>query len=137
MKYLSNNDNDFNPFNSIIQGGNQQDTSSSIKDNNSTSVNTNQSKMTTNKQKSDKETEINQGNIINFIPNYGDICLPLDLDRYPKEYHSLIVELITILENIMLENELINYADYKAKEVDETVKDMFIYIKSMSQNIKQ
>lgn len=134
MKYLSNQEKEFNPFNMSNIAGNEQETSL-IKDNININSISNSNQLIIKKPKSDKEVKESDYN--KLTPNYGDICLPLELERYPKDYHSFVVDLKTILETITLANDLITNADYKSSRVDEAARDMFVYIQNMSQTIRQ
>jgi hypothetical protein len=46
----------------------------------------------------------NNNNIGNFENNYGDICLDLEPEKYPKKYKKFLNELITLLNSISISN---------------------------------
>ena len=43
-------------------------------------------------------------NMRNFENNYGDICLDLEPEKYPKKYKKFLNELITLLNSISISN---------------------------------
>jgi hypothetical protein len=81
------------------------------------------------------QTSNNSNTSNNPLNNYGDICLDLNPDNYPKKYRKFVTELITLLNYISISNEMIDNVDYK-KPLDEGVREMVSQVRDLDKNLQ-
>ena len=71
----------------------------------------------------------------NLENNYGNVCLDLDADKYPKKFKKFVNELLTLLNYITLANEMIDNADYKTS-LDEGIRELVSSVRDLDKNLQ-
>lgn len=70
------------------------------------------------------------------INYYQNVELDLDPENYPKKYQIFVGELKTIIENILLSNEMIDGVNYSIKTLDDNVRLVLCNLRELANSLR-
>lgn len=69
--------------------------------------------------------------------NYGDVRLDLNPSNYPQHLRLIVSELPSLLEYVLLDNEMIDNFDYNKTKIDEGIIELTQTIQDIAVNLKK